>query len=273
MVADVLGEAGRAIDRVVGAGMGLPGPIDRRTGRVGSSVILPAWSGLDAAEQLSRRLGVPVDVDNDANLGALAEYTLGAARGLDDVIYVKVSSGIGAGIILGGRLHRGVTGNAGEIGHVEVRPDGVVCRCGNRGCLETVASGTALLGVLRPVHGDGLTLAGMLELAAAGDPGTLRVIHDAGRAIGHALGDLCNSLNPAAIVVGGDLSAAGTPLLDGIREAVDRHAQPGAAEAVSVMRSVLGERAEVLGALTLVIGDTDRLRSVGLVALDTSLRI
>ncbi|WP_028067586.1 ROK family transcriptional regulator [Solirubrobacter soli] len=268
MVSEVLEEAGLGIERVVGAGMGLPGPIDRRTGRVGSSVILPAWSGLNAAEQLSSRLGVPVDVDNDANLGALAEFSFGAARGLDDVIYVKVSSGIGAGIILGGRLHRGVTGNAGEIGHVEVRQDGVVCRCGNRGCLETVASGTALLGVLRPVHGDGLTLARMLELAAAGDPGTLRVIHDAGRSIGHALGDLCNSLNPAAIVVGGDLSAAGTPLLDGIREAVDRHAQPGAAEAVRVMRSVLGDRAEVLGALTLVIGDTDRLRSVGLVALD-----
>jgi glucokinase-like ROK family protein len=267
MVAEALEEAGLGIDRVVGAGMGLPGPIDRRTGRVGSSVILPAWSGLDAAEQLSRRLGVPVDVDNDANLGALAEFTSGAARGVDDVIYVKVSSGIGAGIILGGRLHRGVTGNAGEIGHVEVRPDGVVCRCGNRGCLETVASGTALLGVLRPVHGDALTLASMLELAAAGDPGTLRVIHDAGRAIGQALADLCNSLNPAAIVVGGDLSAAGTPLLDGIRDAVDRHAQPGAAEAVRVMRSVLGERAEVLGALTLVINDTDRLRSHGLVAV------
>ena len=267
MVTEVLEEAGLTIDRVVAAGMGLPGPIDRRTGRVRSSVILPAWSGLDADEQLARRLGVPVDVDNDANLGALAEFTFGAARGLDDVIYVKVSSGIGAGIILGGRLHRGVTGNAGEIGHVEVRADGVVCRCGNRGCLETVASGSALLGVLRPVHGDALTLAGMLELAAAGDPGTLRVINDAGRAIGHALGDLCNSLNPGAIVVGGDLSAAGAPLLDGIREAVDRHAQPGAAEAVTVMRSVLGERAEVLGALTLVINDTDRLRSVGLVAV------
>jgi len=267
MVTEVLEEAGLTIDRVVAAGMGLPGPIDRRTGRVRSSVILPAWSGLDAAEQLARRLGVPVDVDNDANLGALAEFTFGAARGLDDVIYVKVSSGIGAGIILGGRLHRGVTGNAGEIGHVEVRADGVVCRCGNRGCLETVASGSALLGVLRPVHGDALTLAGMLELAAAGDPGTLRVINDAGRAIGHALGDLCNSLNPGAIVVGGDLSAAGAPLLDGIREAVDRHAQPGAAEAVTVIRSVLGERAEMLGALTLVINDTDRLRSVGLVAV------
>jgi predicted NBD/HSP70 family sugar kinase len=147
-----------------------------------------------------------------------------------------------------------------------VRPDGAVCRCGNRGCLETVASASALLSTLRPVH-EGLELPGLLALAAAGDPGTLRVLSDAGRAVGHAVGDLCNSLNPAAIVVGGDLSAAGPSLLEGIRESVDRHAQPGAAEAVHVMRGVLGDRAEVLGALTLVIGDTDRLRSFGLVPL------
>ena len=171
--------------------------------------------------------------------------------------------------MLGGRLHHGATGIAGEIGHVQVRGDGAVCRCGNRGCLETVASGPALLNVLRPAHGEGLTLAGMLELAAAGDLGTQRVINDAGRAIGQALGDLCNSLNPSMIVVGGDVSAAGAPLLDGIRETVDRYAQPGAAAAVTVTRGVLGERAEVLGALTLVIADTERLRSVGLAALQT----
>jgi predicted NBD/HSP70 family sugar kinase len=265
LVAEVLDEAGLTIEQVVGAGMGVPGPIDRRTGAVGSSVILPGWVGLNPAEQLARRLKVHVDVDNDANLGALAEHTLGAGRGLDDVIYVKVSSGIGAGIVLGGRVHRGVSGFAGEIGHVQVRRDGAVCRCGNRGCLETVASATALLETLRPVHGDDLGLAGLLALAAEGDPGTLRVINDAGRAVGQALGDLCNSLNLAAIIVGGDLSAAGPSLLDGIREAVDRYAQPGAAEAVSVMRGVLGDRAEVLGALTLVIGDTERLRSVNLV--------
>jgi glucokinase-like ROK family protein len=267
MVAEVLEEAGLSIDQVIGAGMGIPGPIDRTTGLVRSSVILPGWVGLNAAERFARRLNVHVDVDNDANLGALGEYTLGAGRGYDDVIYVKVASGIGAGIILGGRLHRGVTGNAGEIGHVQVRPDGVVCRCGNRGCLETVASATAVLDTLRPIHGSGLGLPGLLELATAGDPGTLRVINDAGRAVGQALGDLCNSLNPAAIIVGGELSAAGQSLLEGIRESVDRHAQPGAAEAVTVMRGILGDRAEVLGALTLVVGDTERLSSVGLLAL------
>jgi predicted NBD/HSP70 family sugar kinase len=269
LVEEVLREAGVDRAQVVGAGMGLPGPIDRRTGTVGSSVILPGWAGLKAAEELAKRIDFHVEVDNDANLGALAESSLGAGRGMNDVIYVKVSSGIGAGLVLGGRLHHGATGIAGEIGHVQVRQDGAVCRCGNRGCLETVASGPALLSVLRPAHDAGLTVTGMLELVAAGDLGTLRVINDAGRAIGHALGDLCNSLNPAAIVVGGDLAAAGAPLLDGIRETVDRYAQPGAADAVTVTRGVLGDRAEVLGALTLVIADTERLRSVGLVALQT----
>jgi predicted NBD/HSP70 family sugar kinase len=267
LVEEVLREAGVDRAQVVGAGMGLPGPIDRRTGTVGSSVILPGWAGLHAAEELARRIDFHVEVDNDANLGALAEFSLGAGRGMQDMVYVKVSSGIGAGLVLGGRLHHGATGIAGEIGHVQVRGDGAVCRCGNRGCLETVASGPALLNVLRPVHDESLTLAGMLELAAAGDLGTQRVINDAGRAIGQALGDLCNSLNPSMIVVGGDVSAAGAPLLDGIRETVDRYAQPGAAQAVTVTRGVLGERAEVLGALTLVIADTERLRSVGLAAL------
>jgi predicted NBD/HSP70 family sugar kinase len=267
LVAEVLREARVSRSQVVGAGMGLPGPIDHRTGTVGSSVILPGWAGLKAAEELSRRIDFHVEVDNDANLGALAEVSLGAGRGVKDIVYVKVSSGIGAGLVLGGRLHHGATGIAGEIGHVQVRADGAVCRCGNRGCLETVASAPALLNVLRPAHGNDLSLSGMLELAAAGDLGTQRVLNDAGRAIGRALGDLCNSLNPSAIVVGGDLSAAGAPLLDGIRAAVDRYAQPGAADAVTVTRGVLGERAEVLGALTLVIADTERLRSVGLAAL------
>jgi len=263
----VLREAGVEREQVAGAGMGLPGPIDRRTGTVGSSAILAGWARVNAASELSRRLGMRVEVDNDANLGALAELSLGAGRGVEDLVYVKVSSGIGAGLVLGGRLHRGATGIAGEIGHVQVRADGAVCRCGNRGCLETVASGPALLNVLRPAHGPDLTLGGMLALAAAGDLGTLRVLNDAGRAIGHALGDLCNSLNPAAVVVGGDLSAAGAPLVEGIREAVDRYAQPGSAQAVTVRRGVLRERAEVLGALTLVIGDVQGVRSGGLTAL------
>src|SRR3954451_24635105 len=266
LVDAVLAEAVVAPERVLGAGMGLPGPIDRRTGTVGSSVILPGWAGVRAAEAMSARLDLPVIVDNDANLGALGEVALGAGRGLDDVIYVKIASGIGAGLVLGGRLHHGATGVAGELGHVQVRADGALCRCGNRGCLETFAASEPLLESMRAAHGP-LTVRAMLELAAGGDLGARRILEDAGRAVGGALADLCNHLNPEAIVVGGELAAAGEPLLDGMRETIERRAQPAAAAAVRVVAGVLGERAELLGALALVVGDTERLRSAGLPAL------
>jgi len=185
-------------------------------------------------------------------------------------VYVMMSSGLGAGLVLGGRLYHGASGIAGELGHVQVRPDGAVCRCGNRGCLETIASTGALLALLEPAHGPDLTVRGLLDLVDGGDIAARRLINDAGRAVGRTLADLCNHLNPAAIIVGGDLSAAGESLLEGIREAVDRFALPGAAQAVEVKAGVLGDRAEVLGALAVVIADTDRLRSAGLAPLRTS---
>jgi predicted NBD/HSP70 family sugar kinase len=267
LVEEVLDEAGMERGRVIGAGVGLPGPIDARTGAVGSSVILPDWVGLKPAEELARRLDVPVTVDNDANLGALGEVSLGAARGLGDVIYVKVASGIGAGLVLGGRLYHGSVGLAGELGHVHVRDQGAVCRCGSRGCLETVAATGAVLAALRPAHRDDLNVHEAVALVRAGDLGAQRVFTDAGRAIGRALGDHCNLLNPAAVVVGGDLSAAGRPLLDGIRESVDRYAQPAIAASVAIIASRLGDRAQVLGALATIIGDTERVHSAGLVEL------
>lgn len=253
--------------QIIGAGVGIPGPIDHATGAVASMTILPGWSGVSAGRELERLLEIPVRVDNDANLGALGEVTYGAGQGLSDVIYVRLTSGIGSGLILGGRLHHGANGFAGELGHVQVQADGVVCRCGNRGCLETVAADGSLLALLRPAHGDDLTVRGMLELVASGDLGARRVFNDAGRALGRVLADLCNHLNPAAIIVGGELSAAVGPLLDGIRESVHRYAQPSVADAVEVKPGVLGDRAEVLGALALVIGDTDRLNSADIAAL------
>jgi predicted NBD/HSP70 family sugar kinase len=236
--------------------MGLPGPVDT-TGHVGSTVILPGWAGLHAARELSDRIGLTVEVDNDANLGALGEVAFGAGRGAGDVIYVKASSGVGAGIVLGGRLHRGATGIAGEIGHIQVDRSERVCRCGNRGCLETVAAMPALLELLRPVHGDGLTPARLVEMARDGDLATVRQLTDAGRAVGQTLAGLCNALNPELIIVGGDLAATGDALLGGIRESVSRFALPGAADAVRVTAGVLGDRAEVLGSLALVIGNAE----------------
>jgi predicted NBD/HSP70 family sugar kinase len=259
----VLAEAGVDRSRVIGAGMALSAPIDSEKGVVGSTV-LPSWAGIQAGEELSRRLEIPVELDNDANLGALAEVSFGAGRGLADVVYVMMSSGIGAGLVLGGRLYHGASGIAGELGHVQVRPDGAVCRCGSRGCLETVASTGALLSLLGATHGADLTLRELLGLVADGDLAAKRVVNDGGRAVGRAVADLCNFLNPAAVIVGGDLSLAGDALLDGVREEIDRYALPGAAEAVEVKAGVLGDRAEMLGALAVVIADTSRLRSAGL---------
>ena len=258
VISELLAETGSPRDRIVACGLGLPGPVDV-TGRVGSSVILPGWAGLHAADELGNRIGLPVQVDNDANLGALGEVAFGAGRGAEDVMYVKVSSGLGAGIVLGGRLHRGATGIAGEIGHIQADRSERVCRCGNRGCLETVAAAPALLELLRPIHGDGLTTARLVALAREGDLATCRLLKDAGRAVGQTLAGLCNALNPELIVVGGDLAATGDALLDGIRESVNRFALPGAADAVRVTAGVLGDRAEVLGSLALVIGNSDGL--------------
>ncbi len=256
LVDEALAEAGVERSRLIGAGLGLPGPIDQADGVIGSSAILPGWVGVAAAEEMRGRLDVPVVVDNDANLGALAELTHGAGRGATDLVYLKVSSGIGAGLILGGRLYRGWGGMAGELGHVLVDPEGKICRCGNRGCLETAASTGALLDMLRRSHGD-LTVAEMLALARDGDLGCRRVIADAGRVVGSAAAFMFNVLNPQRLVVGGDLAAAGDLLLDGVRSSVRLAALPAAADAARVVAGVLGDRAQVLGALALAVGEAD----------------
>jgi glucokinase-like ROK family protein len=255
LVDAVLAEAGVPRDRVVNVGMGIPGPISHRSGTVGSASILPGWVGVRAAEELERRLGMPVVVENDANLGALGESLFGAGRGAREIVYLKVSSGIGAGVILGGRIHRGAGGTAGEIGHLLVDEGGHVCRCGNRGCLETVAAAPGLLEQISRTHGSSLSIHDVVALAAGGDPGCRRVIADAGQHIGRAVAMLCNLLNPERVVVGGDLSAAGDLLLGPLRAALDRYAIPSAAEDADVRTGLLGERAEVRGAVALAIGE------------------
>jgi predicted NBD/HSP70 family sugar kinase len=258
LVVGALADAGVERSAVIGAGMGLPGPIEQGEGVVGSSAILPGWIGMTAETEMRRRLEIPVMVDNDANLGALAEAAFGAGRDAGDLIYLKVSSGIGAGLILNGRLYRGSHGLAGELGHVLVDPDGIVCRCGNRGCLETVAATGALVDLLRRSHGEDLTVQDMLTAARAGDVGCRRVITDAGRALGQVVATLLNALNPELVVVGGDLAAAGDLLLDGVRESVARAALPEASRGAEVLAGVLGDRAQVLGALALVVSEADR---------------
>jgi glucokinase-like ROK family protein len=263
LVARLVDEADLDPDRILGAGVGLPGPIDRDSGRVNSPQILPGWRDLDPADEIGRRLDLPVHLENDANVGALGESAFGAGAGADVLVYVRLSDGIGAGLVLGGSLFRGARGIAGELGHVLVDPDGPICRCGNRGCLETAVSGPALVELLRRSHGP-LTVAQMVRLAQDGDAGARRVIADAGRVVGRALADVCNVLNPDRIVVGGELGEAGDTLLDPLREAVDRFAIPAASEEVEIVPGVLGARAEVLGALALAGHESDEPLTVPL---------
>lgn len=258
LVEQVLAEAGVEASRVIGAGMCLPGPIHRPTGVVGSTAILPGWVGVASADEMRRRLELPILVDNDANLAALAEAAFGSGRDAKDLIYLMISSGIGAGLVLNGRLYRGAEGLAGELGHVLVDADGPVCRCGNRGCLETVAGTDALAELLRRSHGDGLDGRSIVRMAREGDLGCQRVIADAGRAIGKAAAMLVNVLNPELLIVGGDLAEAGELLLDGVRESLLRSALPTAAQAATVVAGSLGDRAEVLGAIALVLSEADR---------------
>jgi predicted NBD/HSP70 family sugar kinase len=249
--------SGVKIERLLGAGVAVPGPIDHETGVVGSTTIMPGWVGLDVAAELERRLNLPVHIDNDANLGALAESVLGAGRDVREMVYVMLSSGIGAGLVLGGRLHRGARGMAGEIGHVLVNEHGAICRCGNRGCLETYAGAVALCDLLRASHGD-LTPERMIELAQEGDPACRRVIGDSARIVGQVVAALCNQLNPERVVVGGTVSPAGELVLEPMRDVVRRYAIPAAADDAQVVQGALGERAELLGALILVVGQSDR---------------
>jgi len=263
MVDEVLAEAQVERKSVIGAGIGIPGPVDRTRGTAGSATILPGWIGVRIGDEMHDRLGVPVEIENDANLGALAELTWGAGRECSNFVYIKIATGIGAGLVIDGKLLRGATGTAGEIGHTSLDESGALCYCGNRGCLETVASGPAIIQLVGPLAGELPTLARIVKLAVGGELRCHRAVSDAGHEIGIAIASLCNLMNPERVIVGGLLSRTGEVLLHPMRESIRRHTVQAAAETLDVRPAMFDERAELLGALALALqGSSERAMRV-----------
>lgn len=259
LVDRALKETGVARERVLGIGAGIASPVEKGSGALGAEGIMPGWVGLRITDELRRRTSLPVKVTNDANAGALAERMYGAGREAGDMVYVRLSAGIGAGIVSSGRLLLGARGLAGEIGHLPLITDGLICRCGNRGCLETVASPVAIARLLSDSWGEHITARDLPELIRARNTGALRAVRDAGDAVGRALSTLVTLLNPRLIVVGGDLAAAGDDILEPMRAGVRRHTLPSAAESVEIVTGGLGDGAEVRGAAGLVLADAPQL--------------
>jgi predicted NBD/HSP70 family sugar kinase len=248
LLLDLVEKAGKTMADVRAVGVGIPAPVDRISGQVGSESILPGWRGVAVADEMAGRIQAPVTVDNTSNLAALGELRCGVLQGIQHAVYIKLSHGVGAGLILDGEIFRGAAGTAGEIGHMTIDENGPVCRCGNRGCLETYIGSRGLLEVLAASHGP-LSLRDVIHRALDGDPGCRRVLEDAGRHLGVAVAGVVNLVNPEVVVLGGQLAKVGTIITAPLRASLERCAIPSAAASVEVVLGELDTDADVVGAL------------------------
>ncbi|WP_033438546.1 ROK family transcriptional regulator [Saccharothrix sp. NRRL B-16314] len=252
----------KAPGRLIGAGIGLPGPVSFRDGMPVAPPIMPGWDRYPVRDELAGRWGCPVTVDNDVNVMALGERHAGVARSLEDLIFVKVGTGIGCGIVLGGRVYRGVAGTAGDIGHIRLDDYGPACACGEVGCLEACFGGAALARDATALARSGRSVAlatalrdkGVLTAedvgaaAAAGDFAAANLVREGGRRLGQAVASLVSFLNPGMVVIGGGVSRLGHSLLAEVRSAVYRRSLPLATGNLPIVLSELGDLAGVTGA-------------------------
>ncbi|GAB3820352.1 ROK family protein [Tessaracoccus terricola] len=247
----LLDSSGRR-DQLVGVGIGVPGPVEHSVGRPVRPPIMPGWDNFDIPGFVSQQLPVPVLVDNDVNLMALGEHIL-VHRNVEHLLFVKVATGIGGGIITGGKLHRGAKGAAGDLGHISTPSGGdVICHCGNTGCLEAVAGGPAIAARLRAKGLEVHSLVEILELVEAGNGAAAAELREAGRMIGDTLAACVSLLNPSVIVLGGVLSRAGDHLLAGVRERVYTRSLPLATGELQILTSGTGRDAAIAGAAVMV---------------------
>ncbi|OAH51934.1 transcriptional regulator [Microbacterium oleivorans] len=250
LLGDMVEGLGGSLSDLLAVGLALPAPVDPRTSVISTPGLLPGWDGVDIARSLSARIGRPVHVDSEANLGALAEAREGAARGASSSVYITVGHAISAGLLVDGDLFRGVSGRTGQIGHMTIDENGARCRCGNRGCLETVAAGPALLAGFSET--DGIhRLRDLVTAAGDGVAAAQRTIADAGRHIGIAAASLCNLIDPERIVVGGELARAGEILLAPLRHSLERSILGGGVP--EIVASDFAEWAETRGAIALAL--------------------
>ncbi len=262
-VRQVMEQADTSKDQVKAVGIGAPGPLDIHAGVVVAPPNLPGWQDVPLKELIEERVGIETFLENDANAAALAEHRFGAGRAVDHMIYVTVSTGVGGGLILDGRLYHGAEGAAGEIGHITVLPNGPLCGCGNRGCLEALAAGTAIAKRAREVVSQGvstlitdlandeparITAKLVAEAAEQGDFEAQKILSEAMSYLGIGMASLVNLFNPQIIVIGGGLSNLGERLLEPVRRGIARHAFVASAQTVRVVLAELGDKAGVLGA-------------------------
>ncbi len=247
--------------------LGAPGPLDTKRGIIHYAPNL-RWRNVPIRQILEERIGIPVLLDNDANLAALGEHVFGAGRGVTNMVYITVSTGVGGGLILGGKLYRGFTDGAGEIGHMTILPYGPLCSCGNRGCLEAVASGTAIAREARELVARG---AGQVILAAAeGNPGKINaavvasaalggdseavsIITGAAGSLGIGIANILNLLNPSLVVLGGGVMETGELIWEEVKKEVRNRALEAARDVARLVPAELGGRAGVMGAIALAL--------------------
>ncbi|MCC3273247.1 ROK family transcriptional regulator [Arthrobacter zhangbolii] len=249
----VLAEAGRSAADLLAVGVGLPGPVEHSTGRPINPPIMPGWHGFDVPGYLHGHFGVPVLVDNDVNVMSVGERET-AWPDVENLIFVKVATGIGAGIICNGELLRGADGVAGDIGHIRVASgEELLCRCGNVGCLEALASGPAVALKLQAAGHSAEDSRDVVELVNRGDQDAVRAVRQAGRDVGEVLSACLSMMNPAVIVIGGSMALTGEHFIAGVREAVYSRSMPLATQHLQIVQSASGPDAGMLGASMLAI--------------------